>query len=327
MSESINVPINVQCHCCRCDEQPALSSSADPSTAGPNQNSCELHLTSHCSNKIPYFYPNSSSLEIALRQHGVNFIDLVDDQLPLLGWIYKILGKNPPKNPKTEYRLSLAEMHRMYMRALQIDLTNMGVAMVFDANESASEMKDELSMRKEQALRSFVPALRQYTHAIRDYEYMTTGLAEYDYFIVSSERCHDRIILKTAMFDYDEVKEKLHNKSALHTGPWEYLENNRAEPIGGTRHEGIKTISRKVFWWKLSAAFIGAGFLVGPMWLLALEQRLYLQLEVTTGFVLSFGITLAYFMEKIDQVFAGTLAYAAVLMVFVGLSVQGVGGT
>jgi hypothetical protein len=158
---------------------------------------------------------------------------------------------------------------------------------------------------------------------------MTTGLAAYDYFIVSSERCHDRRVLQSATFGYNDVKKELYEKrSALPTGPWEYLDShNCAEPIGGTRHEGIKTISRKVFWWKLSAAFIGAGFLVGPMWLLALEQGLYLQLEVTTGFVLSFGITLAYFMDKVDQVFAGTLAYAAVLMVFVGLSVQGVGGT
>ena len=166
--------------------------------------------------------------------------------------------------------------------------------------------------------------------AIRDYEYMTTGLTAYDYFIVSSERYHDKNVLQSAMSHYYDAKKDLYNrkKSALHTGPWEYLDSNGcAEPIGGTRHEGVKNISRKAFWWKLSAAFIGAGFLVGPMWLLALEQRLYLQLEVTTGFVLGFGVTLAYFMDKVDQVFAGTLAYAAVLMVFVGLSVQGVRGT
>jgi hypothetical protein len=172
--------------------------------------------------------------------------------------------------------------------------------------------------------------------AIRDYEYMTTSLTTYDYFIVSSERYHDKVVLRSAMSHYDDAKRALYNskkKFALHTGPWEYPDSNVsdsngcAEPIGGTRHEGIKNISLKAFWWKLSAAIIGAGFLVGPMWFLALKQRLYLQLEVTTGFVLGFGVTLAYFMDKVDQVFAGTLAYAAVLMVFVGLSVQGVGGT
>jgi uncharacterized membrane protein len=62
------------------------------------------------------------------------------------------------------------------------------------------------------------------------------------------------------------------------------------------------------------------------MWLLALKQRLYLQLEATTGFVFRFRLILAYFIDKIDQVFAGTLAYAAVLIMFVGLSIQGAEG-
>jgi hypothetical protein len=160
--------------------------------------------------------------------------------------------------------------------------------------------------------------------AARDYEYMTTGLAADDYFIVSSKRYYDGQVLQSAMLDYHDAKKDLYErKFVLNSGPWERPDrNNRAEPIGF----GIRKFSRKMFWRKVSAAFIGAGFLVGPMWLLALEQQLYLQLEVTKGFVLSFGITLAYFMDKFDQVFAGTLAYAAVLVVFVGLSVQGVEG-
>jgi hypothetical protein len=164
MSESLSAPINVQCHCCRCDKQPAPSSLADPPIKKPNQNSCELHLTCHCSNKTPSFYPSSRSLETAFEQHEGNLIDLVDDRLPLLGWIYEILGRNPPKISKTEYRLSLAEMHRMYMRALQIELTNMGVAMAFHAKTKVTgEMKNKLGERKEHAMRNFIPALSQYS--------------------------------------------------------------------------------------------------------------------------------------------------------------------
>jgi hypothetical protein len=158
---------------------------------------------------------------------------------------------------------------------------------------------------------------------------MTTTSRAHDYFIVSSERCHDRTTILSALDDYSTGTGKMYDEAkegALPTGPWEYPVNNRARPIGGTRHENIKSQSRNAFWWKLGAAIVGTGFLIGPMWLLALKQRLYLQLEATTGFVFGFGLVLAYFMDKIDQVFAGTLAYAAVLMVFVGLSIQGSSG-
>lgn len=153
---------------------------------------------------------------------------------------------------------------------------------------------------------------------------MTSSRA-YDYFIVSYERHHDKVVIRDAMQEHFEGMKNLYDKEknyANPTGPWEYPDKNRAQPIGGTRRESLKSLSRHAFWWRLSAATIGAGFLLGPMWLLALKQRLYLQLEATTGFVLGFGLTLAFFVERIDQVFAGTLAYAAVLMVFVGLSVQ-----
>jgi hypothetical protein len=171
--------------------------------------------------------------------------------------------------------------------------------------------------------------------AVRDYEYMTTSSRAYDYFIASSERHHDRSVIHDVMADYSFDKENFYEEKkgdALGTGPWEkpYTrvdnrgnERSYANPIGGTRNEIVKNLVRQTFWWKLGAAIVGAGFLVGPMWLLALKQRLYLQLEVTTGFVFGFGLVLAYLVEKTDQVFAGTLAYAAVLMVFVGLSLQG----
>jgi hypothetical protein len=156
---------------------------------------------------------------------------------------------------------------------------------------------------------------------------MVTTSRSYDYFIVSSERHHDRLVIRDAMEDYRLGKQKLYDKrkdNAQFSGPWEYPDNNSyAKPIGGTRRENLKSLSRHAFSWKLSAAFVGAGFLIGPMWLLALKQQLCFQLKATTGFVLRFGLVMAFFVDKIDQVFADTLAYAAVLMVFVGLSLQG----
>jgi hypothetical protein len=160
---------------------------------------------------------------------------------------------------------------------------------------------------------------------------MMTSSRDYDYFVVSPERYHDRNVIQmiTRVNTYADairvLKSKLRKRPMPSTGPWEEVKdgtNRYAEPIGGTRHDSIRTVLRRAFWWKLFAATFGAGFLIGPMWALALKEGLYFQLGLTSGFVFSFGILLAYFVERIDQVFAGTLAYAAVLMVFVGLSVQ-----
>lgn len=157
---------------------------------------------------------------------------------------------------------------------------------------------------------------------------MTTSRS-HDYFIVSYERHHDKVVIRDAMEDHFAGMKNLYEKGtdyAHPSGPWEYHDKNRAEPIGGTRRESLNSLSRHAFWWRLSAAFVGAGFLIGPMWLLALKQQLYLQLEATTGFVLGFGLVMTIFVDKIDQVFAGTLVYTAVLMVFVELSLQGATG-
>ena len=151
----------------------------------------------------------------------------------------------------------------------------------------------------------------------------------YDYFIVSSERYNDDRVLEEVVKSDDKENLYIAKEGLAHfTGPWERGKENdwEANPIGRTRSENEKTVRRRAFWWKLGGAIVGAGFLIGPMWLLALKQGLYLQLEATTGFVFGFGLIMAYFVDRVDQVFAGTLAYAAVLMVFVGLSIQGTQG-
>lgn len=128
---------------------------------------------------------------------------------------------------------------------------------------------------------------------------MVNTSRSYDYFIVSYERHNDKLVIRDAMQDYFYGKEDIYTKgkdNAQFSGPWEYPDNNNhAKPIGGTRRENLKSLSRHAFWWKLSAAFVGAGFLIGPMWLLALKQQLYFQLKATTGFVLGFGLIMAFF--------------------------------
>ena len=166
----------------------------------------------------------------------------------------------------------------------------------------------------------------------------------FDYFIASGERAHDSVVLRQALhvagkehedfvprgagdkahprvnkfrepLSYERMKEQ-----AIPMGlTWEATNIRYSEPIGGTRHASVKAVLRKLFWWRVSAAVVGGAFLVGPMWLLVLERDLLLNLGVATGFVFAFGLLMVGFVEQTDQVFASTLAYAAVLMVFVGV--------
>jgi hypothetical protein len=325
---------------------PTHSHQVKEAMTGSLKSSSQVECTCRCRDEQPAFSPQAASWNTARQQHKGNYISVVTNRLPLLAWICQLLGRAPPKFGDNGYRISLAEMHRMHMRALQIELVEIGVALQFDNNdENASENeKSKKEDARRDAQKNLEPTLAKYStyvftlnintklmignlaQAVRDYEYMMNSSRAYDYFIVSSERYHDADIILDKMGGYisgmrDLYAEKIN--SALPTGPWECLDDNdRANPIGGTRNDRIKSLLRHTFWWKLGAAIVGSGFLVGPMWLLALKQRLYLQLEATTGFVFMFGLVLAFFVDKVDQVFAGALAYAAVLIVFVGLSIQ-----
>ncbi|KAL7625597.1 hypothetical protein AAE478_004817 [Parahypoxylon ruwenzoriense] len=161
--------------------------------------------------------------------------------------------------------------------------------------------------------------------AIRDYEFMTTASQNpLDPFVISAEQALDddivdfgmgqrRILMKDVCTKV--TKETPHvptldeiNASfkifgeVTHTGPWEKPNGEKVNPAGGTRGANVKSMLKEAFWWRLGAAIIGAVSHDGIRALL--------------------GFIMAFFVEKVDQVFAGTLAYAAVLMVFVGVIMQ-----
>lgn len=56
-----------------------------------------------------------------------------------------------------------------------------------------------------------------------------------------------------------------------------------------------------------------------------LKQEIYISLGLTMGCVAAFGLLMVSKMESLEAVFAATFAYAAVLMVFVGVIMQKVG--
>ena len=164
--------------------------------------------------------------------------------------------------------------------------------------------------------------------AVQDHEYMAKFSRQHnDPFIASSEHSHDDILLFDAMIRKDKTVSNLGNpsdpdnlvylkESATPTGPWETRSRHRgARPIASTRAEAL----RRALWSRIGGACVGGVFLIGPMWLLVLKQELYLQLGVTTGCVSAFGLLMACYLDTLEAVFAATLGYAAVLMVFVGV--------
>ena len=102
-------------------------------------------------------------------------------------------------------------------------------------------------------------------------------------------------------------------------GKWE-IGNVRPEPVGGTRDENFQRAWAAGFRHRVGAAAVGGIFLIGPMWLMVLHKTRYTVLISTTIFVTVFGLLMALVLDKLMDVLSSTAAYAAVLVVFVGLS-------
>jgi len=142
-----------------------------------------------------------------------------------------------------------------------------------------------------------------------------------DPFIASSERLHDHYFLEKelerrgiTLDDFEQFK-----PHATATGPWEKTDEEKgARPIASTRTETLN----RALWSRAGGALVGGAFLIGPMWGLVLKREVYFHLGLTTGCVSAFGFLMAWYLNTLAAVFAATLAYAAVLMVFVGVSMQ-----
>ncbi|KAK1515759.1 uncharacterized protein CCOS01_12957 [Colletotrichum costaricense] len=257
--------------------------------------------------------------DIATKLHAKNFVRLVSRKPPVLHTIYRLLNKLQMGD--WGYRVNIAEMQRMHLRALQVGLVDKAVEMQVRGNAMGPE-----AIAKDGKL--LASLLREYTQAVQDYEYMTkVSQQPFDFFVASSERYQDSYVLDKVMRknrvgarDFADPPRMTYESMKLHalpTGPWGSEEN--PEPLGGTRNASAKAVLRRNFWWKIMGAVVGGAFLVGPMWLLVLQRDLYLNLGVATAFTFAFGFLIVGCVDQLDQVFASTLAYAAVLMVFVGV--------
>lgn len=114
-------------------------------------------------------------------------------------------------------------------------------------------------------------------------------------------------------------------KASIPTGPWEVFNNANPYQPSPTLVNTRTMSAKKAFWTRVGAAAIGATFLIAPMWVLALQRNFYIHLGVATGCISAFGLLVSLYLESVDNVFAATLAYAAVIMVFVGIVIEEIG--
>lgn len=156
--------------------------------------------------------------------------------------------------------------------------------------------------------------------ALKDYDYMSSRSKEsVDPFLVTGERSVDHHVMSIAMGKFRDhfVSESNNFEKFDSIGSWK---GEEAIPIGGTRKENNKASEWKNFRKRLRMAVLGGVFLLTPMWLMVLHKTKYTALVSTTVFVALFGLIMAKFLEKEMDVLSVTAAYAAVLVVFVGLN-------
>lgn len=96
----------------------------------------------------------------------------------------------------------------------------------------------------------------------------------------------------------------------------------KTDPLGHTRSEVTGLQDVRQFHRRLGLAMAGGAFLIVPMWIMVLHNTLYTGFVSTTVFVTFFGILSAYYLREENDVVSTTAAYAAVLVVFVGLQTQ-----
>lgn len=134
-----------------------------------------------------------------------------------------------------------------------------------------------------------------------------------DPFLVSGERFIDDYVIRQVL---GEAQSGDFGRTIHVPGPWQ----EDTQPIGGTRSANIAQTWVQGFRERLAMATVGGFFLIGPMWLMVLRNSLYTSLISTTVFVAAFGLLMVWLVDKPNDVMSGTAAYAAVLVVFVGLN-------
>jgi len=70
---------------------------------------------------------SQSSWEEAHRAYKQNIIQMVSPRWAVLSWAYRLFRAPRPSPEQCDFRISIAEMQRMYMAALQGELVDLGI--------------------------------------------------------------------------------------------------------------------------------------------------------------------------------------------------------
>lgn len=152
---------------------------------------------------------------------------------------------------------------------------------------------------------------------MKDYGYIIQcSKQRRDYFLATGERDVDRFITDSVIRQTVGDPENLtlleeQEQELLPSQPWD-----EGRPIGDTRDKtSLQELLDRSF-----MGVVGAAMLLGPMWIMVLVKGHYTGLITTTVCVAAFGLVAVFWLERPTDVLSVTAAYAAVLVVFVGLN-------
>ncbi|KAF3927638.1 hypothetical protein ABW21_db0200426 [Orbilia brochopaga] len=249
-----------------------------------------------------------------LEHHKYNLVcEIEPPHDTVVDRIWKKFSNDPPSRPRgSRFRVSFAEMQRMYIRELQSLLVRDAVHMY-----TYGKTDDNLKNTRWQT------NLAAYVKALQDYDYMEShSKSARDPFLATGEYAVDNYIIneniKPIKDDFAAARE-ISMGTHISKIPWQTDDSNNATvAITGTRGATSWARSYRNFRRRLVFGIFGGGFLVGPMWLMLLKPGLYNSLISATSFIAGFGVIMACFMKEARDVLGITAAYAAVLVVFVG---------
>ncbi|KAG5802075.1 hypothetical protein H9Q74_013180 [Fusarium xylarioides] len=186
------------------------------------------------------------------------------------------------------FRINFAVLQRLQLKQLRTKLAKHAVSLRFEA-----------------------------VQALQNYEYMEKrSLQPEDPFYMSGEKYQDRKLLEAILGDKVNSFEGQPVFPAI--GHWQKgPEESRS--VRDTRQDNYKRNWTVGLHQRLAVAAVGGIFLMAPMWLMVLHNTLYTALVSTTVFVTVFGLMAAIYLTSLMDVMSSTAAYAAVLVVFVGL--------
>ncbi|KAF5711043.1 hypothetical protein FMUND_9193 [Fusarium mundagurra] len=207
----------------------------------------------------------------------------------------------PPNELGKSFRINFAVLQRIQLKQLRTKLAQHAVSLRFEAGEP----------------QGWQDTLKDYIQALQNYEYMEKrSLQPEDPFYMSGEKYQDRKLLEAILGG--KVNSFQGQPVFPAIGHWQ-KGPDESRSVRDTRQDNYKRNWTVGLHQRLAVAAVGGIFLMAPMWLMVLHNTLYTALVSTTVFVTVFGLMAAIYLTSLMDVMSSTAAYAAVLVVFVGL--------